>query len=104
MQRREASSAILIVAGLLLPTQGCHLGPLPSVPDLSGTYISHSASIQADQKTAEEILSTFKQAEEGLQRRDLDAIMALYADNYKHHGFTKDTAESGMETPAGRLS
>ena len=91
MQRREASSAILIVAGLLLPTQGCHLGPLPSVPDLSGTYISHSASIQADQKTAEEILSTFKRAEEGLQRRDLDAIMALYADNYKHHGFTKDT-------------
>jgi len=61
------------------------------MPDLSGTYISRSAYIRGDQKTVDEILSAFKHAEEGLQHRDLDAIMALYADGYKHGGFTKDS-------------
>ena len=91
MRRRATPAAIWAVAGLVFQFQGCHLGPLPSVPDLSGTYISQSATIQADKKTADEILSTFKQAEEAVQHRDLDALMALYADNYKHRGFTKDS-------------
>ena len=82
---------VWIILAVALHLQGCHLGPMPSVPDVSGTYISHSAVIQADKNTVNEILSTFKQAEEAVQRRDLDALMALYADNYKHHGFTKDT-------------
>ena len=91
MQQRWKSSAILVVAGLLLAIQGCHLGPLPSVPDLSGTYISHSAVLQADEKTVGEIMTTFKRAEEAVQRRDLDALMALYAEGYTHRGFTKDS-------------
>jgi hypothetical protein len=67
------------------------LGPLPSVPDLSGTYISHSAIIQADTKTVDEILTAFKQAEEAARHRDLDALLAFYAKGYTHRGFTKDS-------------
>jgi len=84
-------AAIWTFVGVAFESQGCHVGPLPAVPDVSGTYISHSATIQADKKTVDEILRTFKQAEEAIQHRDLDSLMALYADNYKHHGFTKDT-------------
>jgi hypothetical protein len=39
----------------------------------------------------DEILSTFKQAEDAVRHRDLDALMGLYAESYKHHGFTKDS-------------
>jgi hypothetical protein len=91
MHWKRTQAAIWALAGLVLELQGCHLGPLPSVPDISGTVISQSATIQADKKTVDEILSTFKQAEEAVQHRDLEALMVLYADNYKHHGFTKDT-------------
>ena len=77
------------LTGLLL--QGCHFGPLPSIPDLSVTYISHSAYIRADSKTLDEIMTAFKRAEGAVQRRDPDAVMALYADGYKHRGFTKDS-------------
>jgi hypothetical protein len=91
MYVRGMSVTIWAVAGLVVELQGCHLGPLPSVPDLSGTYISQSATIQADQKTVDEILTAFKQAEAAIQHRDLDALMALYAESYKHRGFTKDS-------------
>ena len=88
---RKKSAAIWAFTGLVLELQGCHLGPMPAVPDVSSTYISHSASIQADKQTVDEILKTFKQAEDAVTQRDLDTLMSLYADNYKHRGFTKDT-------------
>jgi hypothetical protein len=91
MYARGLPVAIWALAGLVLELQGCHLGPLPSVPDLSGTYIAQSATIQADKKTVDEILTAFKQAEAAVQHRDLDALMALYAEGYKHRGFTKDS-------------
>jgi len=91
MYAREMPAVIWALVGLMVEVQGCHLGPLPSVPDLGGTYISQSATIQADTKTVDEILTAFKQAEAAVQHRDLDALMALYAEGYKHRGFTKDT-------------
>jgi hypothetical protein len=39
-------------------------------------------------------LKTFKQAEDAVQHRDLDALMVLYADNYQHRGFTKETLKT----------
>ena len=83
----------LILLGVVLDLPGCHfgLGPMPSVPDLRGTYIANSATIHAEKPTADEILSTFKKAENAVHSKDLDALMALYADNYKHTGYTKDS-------------
>ena len=89
--RLNSRMAIWVLSGLILGLQGCHFGPLPSVPDIRGTYIAQSATIQADKKTVDEILATFKQAEQAVQQRDLDTLMALYADNYLHHGFTKES-------------
>lgn len=94
MRRQSTIAAIWALVGFVFGLQGCHFGPLPSVPDIRGTYISRSATIQADKKTVEEILGVFKLAEEAVQRQDLDALMALYADNYKHSGFTKDSLKA----------
>lgn len=76
--------------GLLTLTvlQGC---PHPSVPDLSGTYIAHSAAIQADTKTEADILNSFKKAEDAVTRKDLDGVMDFYTESYKHRGFTKES-------------
>jgi hypothetical protein len=88
---KSARATIWVLLAAAFDLHGCHFGPLPSVPDIRGTYISQSATIQADKKTVDEILSAFVQAEEAVKQRDLDTLMALYADNYKHHGFTKDS-------------
>jgi len=91
MRGQRAQATIGILVGIAFELQGCHGEPLPSAPDLSGTYISQSATVQADKSTVDKILSTFKQAEEAVQHRDLDALMVLYSDDYKHRGFTKNT-------------
>ena len=40
-------------------------------------------------ETLKELLLTFEQAEEALQARDLDGIMALYSEDYLYHGLKK---------------
>lgn len=78
--------------GIVIVLQSCHLSPY--VPDLDGTYVPHSATIQTDKKTEADILKSFKQAEDALKRKDVDSLMNFYADNYKHRGFTKDSLRS----------
>lgn len=90
MNMRMVSVGFGTLVSLLISLQGCHLGPRPPTPDLGGTFIAHSANIQVDETTAAEIMSAFKRAEEAVRRRDLDGVMALYAEGYKHRGFTKD--------------
>jgi len=99
MRGKSLQAATWALVGVVLELQGCHLGPVPAVPDIEGTYISHSATIQADKRTVDEILSTFKKAEEAVHHQDLDALMAMYADNYKHHGYTKDTLRTEWKQP-----
>lgn len=54
------------------------------------TKISPDAEIQADHKTVEEIMATFKKAEDALEERNLEALMALYSKDYTYHGLTKE--------------
>ncbi len=75
---------VLLSVGIGL--QGCY-----TVPDLHGVYLAHHVRIDADQKTVEEILSTFRQAEEAIEQRNLDATMTFYAHNYKHTNFNSVT-------------
>lgn len=44
---------------------------------------------EVDSETLKELLSTFEKAEQAMQARDLDAIMALYSDEYVYHGLKK---------------
>lgn len=89
MRWKSTQAALLTMAAVAFEFQGCHVGPVPSVPDLSGTYISHAAIIHADQKTVDEIMAAYKRAEEAVQRRDLSGVMAFYSENYQHRGLRK---------------
>jgi ketosteroid isomerase-like protein len=42
-----------------------------------------------DAETLKELLLTFEQAEQAMQKRDLDGIMTLYSDDYLYHGLKK---------------
>lgn len=44
---------------------------------------------EVDSETLKELLSTFEQAEQAMQARDVDRIMALYSDDYFYHGLKK---------------
>src|SRR5690242_12087223 len=44
---------------------------------------------ELDSETLKELLLTFEQAEQAMQARDLDGIMALYSDDYLYHGLKK---------------
>lgn len=59
-------------------------------PASAGTQVLSEATIEADAATVLEITSTFDQAEEAIRSRDLEALMALYAQNYRYHGIGKD--------------
>ena len=61
-------AAIGICLGVVTGLQACQY----YVPDLDGTYVAHSADIQADRNTLNDILSAFKRAEAALHRRDVD--------------------------------
>ena len=73
---------------LMILLEGCQTAPY--VPDFDGTYVPSSATIQTDATTEADILNSFKRAESAMRRKDLDALMNFYADNYTHTGFTKD--------------
>ncbi len=59
-------------------------------PASAGTQVLSEATIEADGATVLEITSTFDQAQEAIRSHDLDALMALYAQNYRYHGIGKD--------------
>jgi hypothetical protein len=80
----------LILLGAVAVFQGCQTAPPPAVSDISGTHLSAGADIQGDDRTVQAILSLFKKAEDAVKRKDLDGLMALYSEDYKHGGYTKD--------------
>lgn len=87
MGRKSLAVATAILTGAVLASQGCQSAPV--LPDVSGTHLAHEANVQGDEKTIQAIMSVFKQAEEAVHRKDLDALMGLYADDYSHGGYTK---------------
>lgn len=74
------SVLVLLATGILVA----------AAPAAAGTQILSEATIEADAATVLEITSTFDQAEEAIRSRDLEALMALYAQNYRYHGIGKD--------------
>jgi hypothetical protein len=66
--------------------QGCY-----TVPDLHGVYLAHHLHIEGDQRTVDEIVSTFQHAEKSIEQSDLDGTMSFYARNYRHTNFNPVT-------------
>jgi hypothetical protein len=56
---------------------------------LALTQILPDATVEADQQSLMEIISTFDRAEEAIRARELDALMALYATSYQYHGLRR---------------
>lgn len=57
---------------------------------LALTQILPEAVIEADQQSVHELIGTFDRAEEAIRAHDVDAVMALYATNYRYHGLKRD--------------
>lgn len=60
--------------------------PLPAA---AKTQVTASTIQEADAQTVADLVATFEQAEQAMQARDLDGIMALYAEDYYYHGLKK---------------
>jgi SnoaL-like domain len=61
-----------------------------SLPALAKTKISQGAEVKADDKTVREIVAAFHRAEDFLQARNLESLMALYSKDYNYHGLKKE--------------
>jgi hypothetical protein len=91
---KHPAVAIGILTGVLVASQGCQTSPPPVFPEISGTHLAEGADIQGDPQTVQAILALFKKAEDAVKRKDLDGLMALYSEQYKHGGYTKDTVRA----------
>jgi hypothetical protein len=88
MEQMEASvRAVGLVLSLSASLLGCAVAALPGPGKV---YLEHWAPTQADDQQVREILVAFDRAEEALQARDLETLMQLYAEDYDHHGITKE--------------
>lgn len=78
---------ILLLAGFVFAWFGLN--------DESGARIriGNNAEIRADAKTVRAIEDTFNQAEEAIQRGDLDSLMELYSKDYRYKILTRKDIE-----------
>jgi ketosteroid isomerase-like protein len=53
------------------------------------TQLTPTTIQEVEEQTVNELLSTFQQAEQAMQARDLESIMTLYSDEYQYHGLKK---------------
>jgi len=91
---KHPAVAIGILMGVLVTSQGCQSSPPPVFSDTRGTHFSEGADIQGYDQAVQAILSLFKKAEDAVLRKDLDGLMVLYSEDYKHGGYTKDSVRA----------
>ncbi len=64
------------------------------MPNLGGVYIAHDAEDEVGEKTADEIMTSFKQASDALRGGTWKESLAFYAKGYHHRGFNAGTIPS----------
>ncbi len=87
--RRGMTLVLIVLMGGVIGLAGCRFGLPPDMPDIGRTQLAHGA-VQADERALTEILDTFSKADEALRKQDLDALMTIYSQTYKYHGYDKD--------------
>jgi hypothetical protein len=55
----------------------------------AASQILPNATVEADEQTVAEVIGTFDQAQEAIRARNLDGLMALYAQGYQYYGLRK---------------
>ncbi len=63
------------------------LATLP--PARAEVQLLPGAAADLDQATTNEVMNTFRQADEALRARNVDGVMALYSEQYDYHGLKK---------------
>ena len=81
-------SRVSLRVGCVTLLTACICAGLPVQADAK-TQLLPGGIQEADSDTLNELLSTFEQAEQAIQVRDLDKIMALYSEDYLYHGLKK---------------
>ncbi len=84
MSWRKPLAVLGVVIGLGFWLQG------HSVPALAKTVIGKGADIPSNEKTVRKIVAAFDRAEEALQKRNLDGLMAIYSEDFSYQGLKKD--------------
>jgi ketosteroid isomerase-like protein len=85
MMKIIVTSVVRAVLILIVPA----LLTSPTVA-LALTQILPEAVIDADQESVTELIGTFDRAQEAIRARDVNALMGLYATNYRYHGLKRD--------------
>jgi hypothetical protein len=88
--RRGQTLLLVLLIGSLISVAGCRFGPMPPMPDIGKMQLARGALIQADERALTQILDTFHQADEALQKQDLEGLIKIYSPTYKYHGYDKD--------------
>jgi hypothetical protein len=88
--RHGMTLVLIVLTAGVIGLAGCRFGLPPDMPDLARTQLAHGAVVQADERALTEILATFSKADEALRKQDLDALMTIYSQTYKYHGYDKD--------------
>ncbi len=84
MNRRKTLLAVGILFGIAIWLQG------PCLPASAKLRIVMGADIQTDAKTLRAIEQAFNQAEKAIGAADLDGLMALYSERYRHGTFRRE--------------
>jgi hypothetical protein len=79
-----ASRLSLSVIAILVGAFGLTLCGPPK-PVVAKVEVPPYATITADDATVKEILAAFDRAEQAVQARDVDGLMALYSKRYNYH-------------------
>jgi len=95
MRRRGKVAVFVMLIGVALSLYWPPPSALAKAEILSGTVLEpdHKPVIEgpavAEHAVVKGILTAFKRAEEALQARDIDALMAIYSKGYNYHGLRK---------------
>jgi ketosteroid isomerase-like protein len=82
MQNRCLLITFACLLGLGIPTSVPHSA-------FGKTQLVGGAIQEVEPSVLKEVLSIFEEAEQAMQARDIEGVMALYSDNYLYHNLTK---------------
>ena len=88
MRKRFTVGVLAILAGTL----GLTLCGPPKPVVAKKVEVPQYATVMADESTVKDILAAFDRAEQAIQARDVDGVMALFSKRYNYHKLRKSDA------------